>query len=160
MFPDVSVFTIGVYGRTASQFFGTLEQAGIDNFCDIRRRRAVRGPAYSFVNSVRLQAELAAMHVAYRHELDLAPTTAIRAVQKQVDQQQQVLKRSRDTLSAQFTELYFQQIESFDFGSLFSSLTGTRRLAFFCVESVASACHRSLVAAQIARQFGLTAVHL
>ena len=160
MFDDVAVFTIGVYGRTANQFFGALANAGIDNFCDIRRRRGVRGSEYSFVNSTRLQTELTSRRVAYRHELALAPTAAIRAVQQQADQQQRILKRSRDVLSSQFAELYVREIESFDFETLLSELTGTRRVVFFCVEAVAAACHRSLVTAAITERFGLPATHL
>jgi len=160
MFAEVSVFTIGVYGRTADQFFDNLASAGIDNFCDIRRRRGVRGSAYSFVNSAKLQTELASRRVGYRHELALAPTAAIRMAQKQADHEQHVLKRSRDLLSPQFVELYDRHIEAFDFESLFSSLTGNRRVVFFCVEAVAAACHRSLVTAAITQRFGLPAIHL
>lgn len=54
------VLTIGVYGKTESQFFDALKNADIDTFCDIRKRRGVRGSQYAFVNSTKLQSRLAA----------------------------------------------------------------------------------------------------
>ena len=60
-------YTIGVYGLTAEEFFNKLTQNGIDTFVDIRRRRAVRGAKFSFVNSLRLQNKLAELKINYLH---------------------------------------------------------------------------------------------
>ena len=46
--------TIGVYGFDESSFFQTLQNAGVDTFCDLRARRGVRGAAYAFANGERL----------------------------------------------------------------------------------------------------------
>ena len=54
--PDI--YTIGVYGFSESDFFQKLIENNIDTFCDIRRRRAVRGSLYAFVNGKRLQINL------------------------------------------------------------------------------------------------------
>ena len=48
-------YTIGVYGKTETDFFTSLINKEIDLFCDIRQRRGVRGKKYSFVNSLKLQ---------------------------------------------------------------------------------------------------------
>ena len=39
----MKIFTIGVYGKTADQFFSALTEHQIDVFCDIRQRRGLRG---------------------------------------------------------------------------------------------------------------------
>ena len=76
---------MGVYGFTAEEFFSKLTQYKIDTFLDIRRRRAVRGSEYAFVNSNRLQSTLAEMNIRYRHILELAPTDEIRHIQEKTD---------------------------------------------------------------------------
>ena len=35
------IVTIGVYGFDAEDFFTTLQRAGVDTLCDIRRRRVI-----------------------------------------------------------------------------------------------------------------------
>ncbi len=52
------IVTIGAIGYSAEAFFRALQQAGVDTFVDVRRRRAVRGADYAFANSQRLQARL------------------------------------------------------------------------------------------------------
>ena len=52
------LFTIGVFGFSNDDFFEKLIDNQIDTFCDIRRRRGVRGAKYSFVNSNRLQNKM------------------------------------------------------------------------------------------------------
>ncbi|MFN2179799.1 MAG: hypothetical protein ACK2UV_09955, partial [Candidatus Promineifilaceae bacterium] len=54
-----AIVTIGVYGFDETTFFQALKDAGVDTFCDIRRRRGVRGSRYAFANSKRLQKRLA-----------------------------------------------------------------------------------------------------
>ena len=39
----IKIVTIGVYGSTEAQFFEALQEAGVDTFCDIRRRAACGG---------------------------------------------------------------------------------------------------------------------
>ncbi len=50
------IVTIGVYGFEEEEFFAALANARVDLFCDVRRRRGVRGARYAFANSQRLQA--------------------------------------------------------------------------------------------------------
>jgi hypothetical protein len=70
----LKLVTVGVYGFTADTFFEALQCAGVDTFCDIRWRRAVRGREYAFANKTRLEQRLKSMGVRYLHFRDLAPT--------------------------------------------------------------------------------------
>lgn len=78
----MKLFTIGVYGLTSNEFFKKLSDNNIDLFVDIRRRRAVRGSKYSFVNSKKLQANIKHLGIEYFYLIDLAPTNEIRVLQK------------------------------------------------------------------------------
>ena len=52
---------------------------------DVRQRRGVRGPEYSWANSKRLQRALAEAGLGYRHLRALAPTTELRHLQYRED---------------------------------------------------------------------------
>ena len=84
----IEFVTIGVYGFDATTFFAALQNAKVDTFCDIRRRRAVRGAAYAFANHQRLEARLVELGIRYLHYIDLAPTTALRGIQDACRQSQ------------------------------------------------------------------------
>ena len=53
------IATIGVYGFAAETFLDTLTGADVGLLLDLRQRRGVRGPDYSWANSARLQRALA-----------------------------------------------------------------------------------------------------
>src|SRR6185503_1913604 len=73
--------TIGVYGFSLDTFLDQLRGAGVRLVLDVRQRRGVRGPEYSWANSRRLQAALADAGIAYEHRPELAPTTELRRLQ-------------------------------------------------------------------------------
>lgn len=155
------ILTIGAYGKPATAFFDALTQAGVDLFCDIRQRRGVRGSEYAFVNSTRLQAKLKELGIAYRHVPELAPTTAMRERQYAADQEQGVTKRARLELGSTFKELYTRDVlDRFNAEEFFISLEGARRITFFCVEGAPAACHRSLVADRLHKEWGAPVEHL
>jgi len=154
--------TIGVYGWDEARFFQSLQAAGVDTFCDIRARRGVRGKAYAFANSERLQARLAEIGVRYLHRLDLAPGRELRAQQHDVDREAHTLKRQRAALSPIFAEAYArQQLRDFD-SAAFAADCGEQAhvVALFCVEQEPAACHRSLLADRLARDLGVRVRHL
>ncbi|MFR9546214.1 MAG: DUF488 domain-containing protein [Rikenellaceae bacterium] len=156
-------YTIGVYGSNEKDFFNKLIQNGIDTFCDIRQRRGVRGSEYSFVNSTYLQAKLHDLDIKYGHELLLAPTSEIREAQKIADANENVSKRSRETLGAVFTSLYKNNILStFDLDAFIDRLDeiGADKIALFCVETKPRACHRSLVGDAIKEKYGFNVIDL
>ena len=156
-------FTIGVYNSTENEFFNKLTQNNIDTFCDIRQRRGVRGAKYSFVNSNRLQEKLNDLGIKYGYIQDLAPTTEIRELQKEIDAEKGELKSERQELGKVFVIEYKNKIlGNFDFEKYFESLDniGANRIALFCVEEHPEACHRSIVANKLADNFNYKITHL
>jgi len=155
-------FTIGVYNSTEQEYFKKLIDNNIDTFCDIRQRRGVRGSQYAFVNSNRLQSRLNELEIKYGHIIDLAPTTNIRELQKEADDQQSEHKRDRSKLGRVFTLAYKDRILSkFDFNSFIDKLEeiGADRVVLFCVEEKPEACHRSLVTDKL-ENLGYKITHL
>jgi uncharacterized protein (DUF488 family) len=156
-------FTIGVYNSTEKEFFEKLTQNNIDTFCDIRQRRGVRGSKYSFVNSNRLQQRLNDLEIKYGYVPDLAPTTEIRELQKEIDEEKGELKRERQELGKVFVIEYKNRIlKNFDFDKFFENLDqiGARKVALFCVEEHPEACHRSIVAEKLLNNFNYKINHL
>jgi uncharacterized protein (DUF488 family) len=156
-------FTIGVYNSTEKEFFDKLIKNNIDIFCDIRRRRGVRGAKYAFVNSNRLQQRLNDLDIKYGYIPDLAPTTEIRELQKEIDEEKGELKRERQELGKIFIIEYKNRIlKNFDFDKFFESLDNIEasRVALFCVEEHPEACHRSIVADKLMNNFNYKITHL
>ena len=148
--------TIGVYGFDADTFLEELAGAGVGLLLDLRQRRGVRGPDYSWANSARLQRALAAAGIGYRHVKGLAPTTELRELQYREDDRRGVGKRNRSALAAEYAERYTHEIlDPFDLGSLVAELPADSPSALFCVERDPEACHRSLVAARLRSSLGL-----
>jgi uncharacterized protein (DUF488 family) len=149
-------FTIGVYNSTEKDFFDKLLQNNIDTFCDIRQRRGVRGAKYSFVNSNRLQQKLYDLEIKYGYISELAPTSEIRELQKEIDLEKGQLKKERQELGKVFVIEYKNKIlKNFDFNIFFENLTqiGASKIALFCVEEHPEACHRSIVADKLSSNF-------
>jgi len=156
-------FTIGVYNSTENEFFNKLENNNIDTFCDIRQRRGVRGSKYSFVNSNRLQNKLGELEIKYGYIQNLAPTSEIRLIQKEVDIENSELKSERQNLGNAFVIEYKNRIlKKFDFESFFENLENinANKVVIFCVEENPSACHRSIVANEIFEKYNLKIKHL
>jgi len=156
-------FTIGVYNSSEKEFFDKLLENNIDTFCDIRQRRGVRGAKYSFVNSNRLQQKLNELEIKYGYIPDLAPTSEIRDLQKQIDLNKGELKRERHELGKVFVIEYKDRIlKNFDFEKFFEGLEqiGANRIALFCVEEHPEACHRSIVGDKLQNYFNYKITHI
>jgi uncharacterized protein (DUF488 family) len=156
------IITIGVYGFEEEDFFRALQAAGVDTFCDIRRRRGVRGAQYAFANSRRLQARLAELNIGYIHRLDLAPSPGLRDRQHTVDAAAGTRKRQRAVLDDDFAEGYRREcLDGLDGRRFLEELGAEARvIAFFCVEREPTACHRSLLAAHLHQDLGVEVMHL
>ena len=154
--------SIGVYGWEAGHFFAALTREHVDAFCDLRARRGVRGPEYSFANSVRLQERLAELGIRYLHYPELAPSAATRALQHAADEASDTARRKRALLSPAFVEAYRKErLAEFDSDAFLASLgPETRIAALFCVEREAAACHRSLLAERLVRDAGVRVNHV
>jgi uncharacterized protein (DUF488 family) len=155
------IVTIGVYGWREADFFSALQNAQVDLFCDIRRRRGVRGREYLFANSQRLQTRLAELGILYRHILELAPSDAVRHAQAQADKEAKIARRKRTELSQAFIQAYQKNVlADFSPQAFLDGLPSeVKTVAFFCVERAPEACHRSLVAQTFA-DLGLEVEHL
>lgn len=156
-----TVATIGVYGWTLDAFLDALRAAGVEQVLDVRQRRGVRGPEYAWANAARLQAALAAAGLDYRHHKELAPTTELRHVQYREDERAGVGKRSRAELAPEYVERYTREIlDRADLGPIVAGLPPAGAAALLCVERDPEACHRSLIAARLAREHGVQVVDL
>lgn len=154
--------TIGAYGFDAESFFAALQAASVDTFCDIRRRRGVRGAEYAFANSQRLQQRLAALDIRYVYRQELSPSKAIRTAQYAVDKVNKTAKRQRTELSPAFIAAYEEEcLTHLDPNHLLTQFPDDAQvIAFFCVEREPAACHRSLLAHRLAQTLSLDVVHL
>lgn len=127
---------------------------------DVRQRRGVRGTRYAWANAARLEAALATAGVVYQHLPELAPTTAMREAQYAADAARGEGKRDRTVLAPAYVELYTEQIlDRVDLDPIVR-FVGRSTAALFCVERDPAACHRSLIAARLARDHGARIVNL
>jgi uncharacterized protein (DUF488 family) len=157
------IFTIGVYGTNSADFFEKILSKKIDTFIDVRHRRAVRGSEYSFVNSNRLQEKLKELGINYVHVIDLSPTDELRSIQKNSDKSTHTATRKRDHLDEKFISEYREKVlEKYDFNELIGNLNDlqSKRAVLFCVESDPHACHRSLIAEKLERDYSFNVTHL
>jgi uncharacterized protein (DUF488 family) len=154
--------TIGGYGFDERRFIEALRAAGVDTFVDVRQRRGLRGRRYAFLNSKRLQAALADAGIRYVHLRDLAPTQAVREVQKKHDTETGTEKRARTRLSPEFIEAYKSEVlDGFDIETFRSRVGNNAKVvALFCVEGQPEACHRSLIAERLGRDLGFEVEHI
>jgi len=157
----MTLATIGVYGFDQARFLATLREAGVRQLLDVRQRRGVRGPEYSWANARRLTAALADAGVEYRHHRELAPTTELRHLQYAEDARLGVGKRSRVELAPQYVERYTREIlDHVDLELIVDAMPDDGAAALFCVERDPEACHRTLIARRIAERFDVPVVHL
>jgi uncharacterized protein (DUF488 family) len=155
------VATIGVYGSDLKAFLSALREADVRLLVDVRQRRGVRGREYAWANSLRLQAALADAGIAYEHWPSLAPTTELRHLQYAEDARQGVGKRSRSELAPGYVTGYTREIlDAADLDALVARLPPEGAFALLCVERDPEACHRSLIAARLADEFGVAVEHL
>ncbi|HWF35072.1 MAG TPA: DUF488 domain-containing protein [Solirubrobacteraceae bacterium] len=149
------IATIGVYGATLERFLEALEDADARVVLDVRQRRGVRGPQYSWANSQRLQRAIAEAGLGYLHLPQFAPTTELRHLQYAIDDAAGVGKRSRQELAPEYVERYRREILAHaDLAEILEALPEDGIGALLCVERDPEACHRSLIAEQLAADYG------
>jgi uncharacterized protein (DUF488 family) len=153
--------TVGVYGASLDSFLRALHEGDVKLVIDVRQRRGVRGREYAWANAQRLQAALLRERIAYSHRKELAPTTELRRLQYAEDDRFGVGKRSRTMLAPAYAEGYAREIlDRADLRAVVDEMPENATSALLCVERDPEACHRSLVAVEIARTFGLPVTHL
>jgi len=152
--------TIGVYDFDRESFLAALAGAHVELLLDVRQRRGVRGSEYAWANAQRLQAALTEAGVGYSHLKELAPTTEMRELQYREDDRRGEGKRSRTVLAPAYVERYTEEVlERVDLAPIVSWI-GNSAAALLCVERDPEACHRSLVAERLQREFGFEVEHL
>jgi uncharacterized protein (DUF488 family) len=157
----LGIATVGVYGATVERYLGALSRAEVSLVLDVRQRRGVRGPQYAWANSKRLQSALSEADIGYRHVPELAPTTALRHLQYAVDDAEGVGKRNRARLAPEYSRRYVAEIlDRVDLAALVATLPQAGLAALMCVEREPEACHRSLIAARLSRDYGFGVIDL
>jgi len=155
------ICTIGVYGFSADSFLAALREADVRALLDVRQRRGVRGREYAWANAARLQAALADADIEYRHVKELAPTTEMRELQYAEDARAGVGKRPRTELAPAYVDRYVREIlDPVGVEAVVAALPPDGRAALMCVERDAEACHRSLIAARVEAEHGLSVTNL
>ena len=155
------IATIGVYAWTPDTFLAALRDADVRLLVDVRQRRGVRGRQYAWANARRLQAALAEAGIAYSHHRELAPTTELRQLQYREDDRLGVGKRSRVQLAHEYRDRYLREIlDHADLDAVVAELPRDGTSALFCVERDPEACHRSLIAARLAAEYGVPVTDL
>lgn len=156
------IWTIGAYGTTPESFLDALCDEGIDVLVDTRRRAGMRGAKYKFFNKSRLSEGCKNRGIEYIHAKDLAPTKEIRAIQSEYDKVHRQGKYGRDGLCEAFVHEYKRQVlgdqtgrEVFENALSACQNERVESVALFCVEQDPKSCHRSLLAAYLADQFGV-----
>ena len=153
--------TIGVYGWTAERFVAALAEFGADALIDVRRRRGVRGHEYAWANAGRLQELCAAAGIAYGHCLELAPTEEIRDILREDDRIAKRARRARTELTPAFVAAYEALLdEPGVMDAARAAVAPYDAPVLVCVEAGAVACHRSLAAARLSSDLGVSQVDL
>ena len=151
-----TIATIGVYGFDRETFLATLAETDIDLMLDVRQRRGVRGSEYAWANARRLQDALGEAGIGYSHLKELAPTTELRQAQYSADAKRGEGKRSRTVLAPEYADGYTEEIlDRVDLAPIVSWI-GNSKAALLCVERDPEACHRSLIAARLRRDWGFS----
>ena len=152
----------GGSGGGGEDFVQATRDAEPDVFVDVRRRRGLRGPAYAWANSTRLQAALADAGIPYVHRLDVAPSDATRHIVAKDANSEGIGYRDRTSLSQEYLDAYGQEVlAGFDATGFVASLgEGVESFVLFCVERVPAACHRSLLAERLAEDLGVEVTHI
>jgi uncharacterized protein (DUF488 family) len=151
-----AIATIGVYGFDREAFLETLNGGGVELVLDVRQRRGVRGSEYAWANARRLQDSLAEAGIGYSHLKELAPTTELRQAQYRADARRGEGKRSRTVLAPEYASGYTEQVlDRVELAPIVKWIGGTFA-ALLCVERDPEACHRSLIAARLQRDWGFS----
>ncbi|HEU5253850.1 MAG TPA: DUF488 domain-containing protein [Solirubrobacterales bacterium] len=154
------IVTIGVYGFDGPAFLRSLKETGVTLVLDVRQRRGVRGSEYAWANARRLEAALEEAGIAYSHLPELAPTTEMRQLQYREDERRGEGKRSRTTLAPEYVRRYTEEVlDQVDLEPIVKWV-GAKRAALLCVERDPEACHRSLIAERLEREFDFEVEHL
>jgi uncharacterized protein (DUF488 family) len=145
----LEIFTTGFGGKTASQFFEPLKQAGVQQLVDVRLNNVSQLAGFTKKGDLPyFLRELAG--ISYRHELQLAPADAdLKAYRRREIDWEQYAQRYVELLAERGIE---QALAPNEF---------PERIALLCSEPAAGKCHRRLAAEYLAAHWpGVSVIHL
>ena len=143
-----SIFTIGYEHATVAGFQDALRDAKIDLLADIRAVASSRRPGFA---KTALAANANAAGAEYLHLRALGTPADGRAAARagRPEEMKVIFRKQLATDEAQ------EQL-----ATIADLVTQGRRVALLCLEADARVCHRSIVAAEVARLTGATVVNL
>jgi uncharacterized protein (DUF488 family) len=137
--------TIGYEGASVAEFIASLDAAGTTLLLDVRELPISRKPGFA---KAALRDALAEAGIAYRHERALGSPQDVRHRLREDGDIARYWQDFRAHLAAQYALL----------DELATTLTG--RVTLLCYERDPKECHRSAVAAELARRTGLAVTDL
>jgi uncharacterized protein (DUF488 family) len=149
MSEPITLFTMGFAGKSAEEFFGKLQTAGVQRLIDVRLYNVSQ--LAGFTKKKDLEYFLRAIAgIEYRHYLDLSPSPELfDAFKKKGEIDRPEYERRFKLLMRQRRPEKHHQPQEFD------------RACLLCTEPAPQDCHRHLVAEHLRRKWGgVSIVHL
>jgi uncharacterized protein (DUF488 family) len=145
----INLYTIGFAGKSAEEFFGKLQSAGVRRLIDVRLNNVSQ--LAGFTKKKDLEYFLRAIAgIEYAHYQDLAPTSDILdRFKKKGEMNWDEYERLFNTLLQQRRPEDHHRPGEFD------------NACMLCSEATAENCHRRLVAEHLGREWGnVNVIHL
>ena len=144
----LNVFTIGYENATVAGFQDALRDAKIDLLVDVRAVASSRRPGFA---KTALAANSNAAGAEYLH---------LRALGTPADGRAAARAGKPEEMKAIFRQQLATEEAQEQLAHVADLVKQGRRLALLCLEADASVCHRSIVAAEVARLTGAAVVNL
>jgi uncharacterized protein (DUF488 family) len=144
----LNIFTIGYEHATVAGFQDALREAKIDLLVDVRAVASSRRPGFA---KTALAANSNAVGAEYLH-LRALGTPADGRAEARAGRPEEMKKIFRAQLATDEAQEQLAEVADL--------VNQGRRVALLCLEADAQACHRSIVAAEVARLTGAKVVNL
>jgi uncharacterized protein (DUF488 family) len=144
----LNIFTIGYEHATVAGFQDALREAKIDLLVDVRAVASSRRPGFA---KTALAASSNAVGAEYLH-LRALGTPADGRAEARAGRPEEMKKIFRAQLATDEAQEQLAEVADL--------VNQGRRVALLCLEADAQACHRSIVAAEVARLTGAKVVNL
>ena len=142
-----AIGTIGTQGQHDEPFRGLLRRHSVDAVIDIRLHS--EGRYFKFASGTHIRALVEGVGLAYRHEVAFAPTAAMLKAYK------------AGAAWTSYESAYENLIVERQMGDLWTAeYSRYERPCLLCAEVDPAHCHRRLLAEFLAKEFGVSIVHL
>ena len=144
------LFTIGFKGKTAEEFFSTLERVGVEKLIDVRRSNSSQLAGFTKGRDLAFFLQTC-FGIEYEHVVDFAPSQEVLAEYRS----KLGHKKKDDAAWETYVRRYAQELAQRPVVKLFRKAThGFSKVCFLCSEQEADRCHRRLLAEHIAQALG------